>query len=69
MREREVNDVTGIDWWISYDGMRLTCQNCGLYGPNVHLRDIFDVDHGMMVSTRANCQLVYQSALAATSTV
>jgi hypothetical protein len=27
-----------IDGWIGYDGVRLTSQNCGLYGPTVHSR-------------------------------
>jgi hypothetical protein len=44
-------------------------QNCGIYGPIVHPRIICDVDHGMMVLTEANTQFVYQSALAAPSTV
>jgi hypothetical protein len=44
-------------------------QNCNLYGPIVHPLVICDVDHGMMVLTEANFQIVYQSALAATSTV
>jgi hypothetical protein len=55
------------DWWIGYDGVRLTSQNCCLYGPIVHPRLI--VDHGMMVSTGANSHLVYQSSLAATSSL
>jgi hypothetical protein len=44
-------------------------QNCSLYGPIVHSRVIYDVDHGMMILTEANSHLVYQRALAATCTV
>jgi hypothetical protein len=29
-----------VDWWIAYDGVRLTSQNCGLYVPIVHTRVI-----------------------------
>jgi hypothetical protein len=47
----------------------LTFQNCGLYGPIVHPRAICNVDYDMVILTKANSQLVYQSALAATSTV
>jgi hypothetical protein len=32
--------MTGIDWYIGYDGVRLTSQNCGLYRPIVHPRVI-----------------------------
>jgi hypothetical protein len=49
--------------------VRLTSQNCGLYGPIVHFRVICDVDHGRMILIEANSQLVYQSAVAATSSV
>jgi hypothetical protein len=28
----------GVHWCNGYDGVKLTSQNCGLYGPNVHLR-------------------------------
>jgi hypothetical protein len=42
-------------------------QNCGLYRPTVHPQVICNVDHGMMILTEANFQLVYQSALAVLS--
>jgi hypothetical protein len=54
--------------YIGSDGVRLTSQNCGLYGPIVHPQVICDVDHGMIILTEANSQLVYQSALTAPST-
>jgi hypothetical protein len=44
-------------------------QNCGLYGSIVHPQVICDVAHGMMILAEANSQCVYQSALAALSTV
>jgi hypothetical protein len=53
---------------VGYDGARLTSQNCGPYGP-IHPRVICDVDHGMTILAEANSQLVYQSALAGTSTL
>jgi hypothetical protein len=40
-------------------------QNCGLYRPIVHPWVICDVDHGMMILTEAKSQPVYQSTLAA----
>jgi hypothetical protein len=58
-----------VDWYIDFDGVRRTSQNCGLYGPIFHPRVMCDVDHGMMILTEANSQLVYRIALAATSTV
>jgi hypothetical protein len=42
-----------VDWSIGNDEVRLTSQNCGLYGPVVHPQLIHDVDHGLMVSTGA----------------
>jgi hypothetical protein len=52
-------------WKIGYDGVRLTSQNCGLYGPFVHPRVILQFGPWMMILTGANSQLVYQSTLAA----
>jgi hypothetical protein len=49
--------------------MRLVSQNCGLYRPIVHPRVICDVNHGTTILTEVNFQLVYHSAMAATSTV
>jgi hypothetical protein len=56
-------------WVVGYDGMILTSQNCGPYGPIVHPHVICDVDHGMTILAEANSQLVYQSALADTDTL
>jgi hypothetical protein len=36
----QVYTMTSIDWYIGYDGVRLTSQNCGLYRPIVHPRVI-----------------------------
>jgi hypothetical protein len=33
-------------WYIRYDEVGLTSQNCGLYRPFVHPRLIYDVDPG-----------------------
>jgi hypothetical protein len=40
-----------VDWFCV---VRLTSQNCGIYGPFGSSPGDFDVDHGMVVSTGAN---------------
>jgi hypothetical protein len=65
----EFTTCSALSLLIGYDGVRLTSQNCGLYGPVIHPWVICSVDHGRMILTEVNSQLVYQSALAATSTV